>query len=157
MFGSRNSGLQLAAGGAVSSRRDSLFTQRYIYSGRAASDAASEMASDGRAGLVVDVRFPYNHVLRRISWHWSNLSVRVSGVGSRQFGPNRGRAGLPWQIETDQEIVNVGVWNDAHEKIDRTIELPAGRVQIVVVHPRLQRFSIGPKPGIVTEGSRVVS
>ena len=141
----------------MTSRRDSMFTQRYIYSGRAAADAASEMASNGRSGLVIDVRFPYLHVLRRISWNWSELSVRVTGVGSRQFGPNRGRAGLPWQIETDQESVNVAVWNSAHETIDRTIELPAGRVQIVVVHPRLQRFSIGPKQGIVTEGSRVVS
>jgi hypothetical protein len=140
----------------MTSRRDAVFMQRYIYSGRAAADAASRMADSGRSGLVVDVRFPYLHVLRGISRNWFELVVTVTGQGFRSFGPNSGKAGLAWEIETDLERVDVTVRNLAHESMKETIELQPGRVRIVVVHPRLQRFSIGPKHGIVTEGNRVV-
>lgn len=82
--------------------------------------------------------------------------MAVTGAGFRSLGPNRGKAGLPWEIETDLEEVDVTVRNLAHESLTATIELQPLRVRIVAVHPRLQRLSIGPKPGIVTEGSRVV-
>lgn len=142
--------------------RDAVFTARYIYSGRAAIDAASKMAEEGRAGLIVDVRFPYLHVLRRVARHWHRLSVCVDDQGCRSFRESMGRTGLPWQIETDQEQVDVVVWSETakrvrkRELVRKTVPLHPDRVQMVVVHPRLQRFSVGPKSGVFVESSRIV-
>lgn len=142
--------------------RETVFTARYVYSGRAAIDAASKIADEGRSGLIVDVRFPYLHVLRRVARHWHFLSVCVDGQGCRSFWESMGRAGLPWAIETDQDHVDVVVWSET-AKLERkweltrtTVPLHSDRVQIVVVHPRLQRLSVGPKSGVFVESSRVV-